>query len=148
MTRRFTGWHMATILIAFFGVVVAVNLVMARYAGSTFGGVVVENSYVASQHFNRWLDESASEKALGWDAVTAWRSDGRLAVTLSGPGEAARLAATARHPLGRRPDVALAFDRLGNGRFLSRTALPAGRWLMRLEVADGGRTWRREEELR
>jgi nitrogen fixation protein FixH len=148
VTRRFTGWHMATLLVAFFGVVVTVNLVMARYAGSTFGGVVVENSYVASQHFNRWLDESAAEKALGWTAVTAWRPDGRLAVTLEGPDAGARLAATARHPLGRKPDVALAFDPLGDGRFVSRAALPAGRWLLRLEVADGGQIWRREEELR
>jgi nitrogen fixation protein FixH len=43
---------MAMILVAFFAVVIAVNLLMARLAISTFGGVVVENSYVASQHFN------------------------------------------------------------------------------------------------
>ena len=80
--------------------------------------------------------------------MTAWRGDGRLAVTVEGPGEGASLAATARHPLGRRPDVVLAFDPLGNGRYLSRSALAEGRWLLRLEVADSGRTWRREEELR
>mgnify|MGYP001281167617 CR=1 FL=1 len=38
----FTGRHMATILIAFFGVVITVNIVMARFALSTFGGTVVE----------------------------------------------------------------------------------------------------------
>jgi nitrogen fixation protein FixH len=53
--RTFTGWHMALILIGFFAVVVGVNLLMARFASSTFGGVVVENSYVASQQFNGWL---------------------------------------------------------------------------------------------
>ena len=30
MTRPFTGRHMATILVAFFGVVIAVNLLMAK----------------------------------------------------------------------------------------------------------------------
>jgi hypothetical protein len=59
--RPFTGRHMAMIMIAFFGVVIAVNVLMARFAVSTFGGVVVENSYVASQHFNRWLDEARVE---------------------------------------------------------------------------------------
>ena len=44
MTRRFTGYHMTAILLAFFGIVVAVNLVMATLATRTFGGVVVENS--------------------------------------------------------------------------------------------------------
>ncbi|MGE0776676.1 MAG: FixH family protein, partial [Sphingomonadaceae bacterium] len=55
MTRSFTGRHMAIILIAFFGVVIAVNFYMARMAIGTFGGTVVDNSYVASQRFNGWL---------------------------------------------------------------------------------------------
>ena len=37
------GWHMTTILVAFFAVVITVNIVMARFALSTFGGTVVEN---------------------------------------------------------------------------------------------------------
>ena len=45
--RPFTGRHMAAIMVAFFGVVIAVNVYMARLATSTFTGVVVENSYVA-----------------------------------------------------------------------------------------------------
>ena len=56
-TGPFTGRHITIIMVAFFAVVIAVNLLMARYATSTFGGVVVENSYVASQNFNKWLDE-------------------------------------------------------------------------------------------
>ena len=69
IARPFTGKHMAAIMIAFFGVVIAVNVLMARLATSTFGGLVVENSYVASQKFNRWLGEARSEKALGWKAT-------------------------------------------------------------------------------
>ena len=65
MTRNFNGWHMFAILCAFFGVVIAVNITMATYASTTFGGIVVENSYVASQEFNRWLDEAKAERALG-----------------------------------------------------------------------------------
>ena len=56
--RRFTGYHMAAILVAFFGVIIAVNMVMATLATRTFGGVVVENSYVASQEFNGWLKDA------------------------------------------------------------------------------------------
>ena len=60
-TGPFTGRHITMILVAFFGVVIAVNLVMAHYASSTFGGVVVENSYVASQEYNQWLHEAAQD---------------------------------------------------------------------------------------
>jgi nitrogen fixation protein FixH len=145
--RGFTGRHMTAILVVFFGVVIAVNFTMARYARATFGGLVVENSYVASQEFNQWLDEAEAGDALGWDAVTAWRPDGRLLVTVSGPGSAAAVAAIARHPLGRIPDRRLAFEPMGKGRFLSRETLPDGRWTLNLAVTSAGKTWRRVETL-
>lgn len=145
--RPFTGRHMTLILVVFFGVVVGVNLLMARFATGTFGGVVVENSYIASQQFNTWLDEARTEKALGWTVVTAWRPDGRLAVSATGPGAGAALTGMARHPLGRLPDVPLTFTADGNGGFVSREAVPEGRWTLRLEMKDGDRLWRREEAL-
>lgn len=148
MTGRFTGRHAAMIIVSFFGVVILVNLTMARFATSTFGGVVVENSYVASQEFNRWLDEAEEQRALGWDAVTTWRPDNRLAVQLSDVPAGAEVKATARHPVGRLPDHELAFDSTRHDRFLSQTALPEGRWILRLEVNAAGKTWRREEEIR
>jgi len=147
MARTFTGWHMATILVAFFGVIIAVNVVNARYASATFGGEVVENSYVASQQYNRWLDEAKAEQALGWSEVTTWRPDGRLVVALQGVPANVAVKAMARHPLGSLPDRALTFDRLANGRFLSRQALPDDRWEVRLTVAAEGRVWRTEEHL-
>jgi nitrogen fixation protein FixH len=144
----FTGRHMAAIMIAFFAVVIVVNVFMARMASSTFGGVVVENSYVASQNFNRWLDEAEAEKGLGWELKARRTSDGRVAIALSGPpiGVAA-LAGVARHPLGREPDRALKFFRRADGLFESREALPAGRWLLRVEVAARGKVWRNEGEI-
>jgi nitrogen fixation protein FixH len=148
MEGPFTGRHMTAILVGFFGVVIAVNLLMARYATSTFGGIVVENTYVASQEFNGWLDDARQQRALGWDAVTTWRPDNRLAVQLSGVPEGASVAAIAHHPLGRLPDRELAFAPNGEHRFLSTGTLPAGRWLLRLEVTAGNQTWRRQEELR
>ena len=148
MTRTFTGRHMAAILVVVFGNVIAVNFTMARFARATFGGIVVENSYVASQQFNHWLDEAEAEHALGWDAVAAWRPDGRLAVTLQGAPPHAGVTATVRHPLGRAPDRDFTFDPAGNLRFVSREVLPEGRWLLRLEVKAGDQIWRREEELR
>lgn len=147
--RGFTGRHMTAIIVAFFGVVIAVNVLMARLAIGTFGGQVVENSYVASQHFNRWLDEAEAEKALGWNADAGRTADGRLSVTLRGlpPGEVV-LAAVARHPLGRQPDQALAFVAQGGGRFVSVQPLPPGRWRLRLQVQAAGRMWRTEGEVR
>lgn len=143
-----TGKHFAAIIVSFFAVVIAVNLVMLRAATSTFGGVVVENSYVASQEFNTWLAEAEKEKALGWAASAQRLGDGRLAVRLSGaPAEGVSLGAVARHPLGRAPDQTLRFTRQADGRFVSDQALPAGRWRLRFEAAAGDKRWRTEQDV-
>jgi len=142
--RPFTGRHMAAILIAFFGVVIAVNVVMARLATSTFGGVVVENSYVASQNFNQWLGEARQERALGWSSVMARGEDGALAVTLRGaagrPLAGVQVTAVAEHPLGLRDDLNLVFNETAPGHY--RASLPAGRWRIKLLVRQRGAIWR------
>jgi nitrogen fixation protein FixH len=79
--------------------------------------------------------------------VTTWRPDGRLVVALAGVPANAVLKAEARHPLGSLPDRALTFDKLGNGQFLSRQALPDQRWKVRLTIAAGDHIWRRQEAL-
>ncbi len=146
-TGPFTGRHIAMILVAFFTVVITVNIYMARSAISTFGGEVVENSYVASQHYNKWLDEAAREKALGWQAKATRDADGRVSVTLAGAPANAVLAGDARHPLGRLPDQMLKFQRQADGSWLSDKPLPQGRWTLRIE-ADAGKTrWRTEQTL-
>jgi nitrogen fixation protein FixH len=147
MGQTFTGRHIAAILVVFFGVIVTVNFTMARFASSTFGGIVVENSYVASQEFNGWLEDAKADQALGWDAVTTWRPDGRLALTVSGAPAGTTAEGLARHPLGRLPDHAIAFERTGDGRFLSREVLPDGRWTLRLALSADGHVWRRDEAL-
>jgi len=147
MTRNFTGWHMTAILVAFFGVVVGVNLLMASFATSTFGGIQVENSYVASQKFNTWLDQAKQAEALGWEADAALDAQGHVRVVTTGPGDTAQLIATARHPVGRQPDQQLLFDRAADGSFVSRAALPAARWILRLELTEGTGVWRKEVRL-
>jgi nitrogen fixation protein FixH len=148
MNGQFTGRHMATILMAFFAIVIAVNVAMARYASSTFGGVVVENSYVASQQFNHWLDEAAKADAQGLRASVTRTADDHVSITFAGESPSGkRLNAVARHPLGRMGDRTLRFTSAGQGRFVSREALPAGRWRLRIELSEHAKTWRTEQDV-
>lgn len=148
-TGPFTGKHFTVIMVLFFGVVIGVNLVMASLASSTFGGVVVENSYVASQEFNSWLAQARKEKALGWSAQAARLPDGRVSVVIAkAPGEGVTLSATARHPLGQAPDQVMSFDRQADGSFVSARALPPGRWRVRFEAAAAELRWRTEQDVR
>ncbi|HEV2898634.1 MAG TPA: FixH family protein [Pseudaminobacter sp.] len=64
--REFTGRHMLFIILAFFGVVTGVNVTMATFATTSWTGLVVENTYVASQQFNQKAREGRAQAALGW----------------------------------------------------------------------------------
>lgn len=82
MTRRkdrpLTGRHVLIVALAAFGTIIAANLTMLFAAMGSFPGLVVENSYVASQG---WDARAAAQDALGWRAEVAWR-DGRIVVAL------------------------------------------------------------------
>ncbi len=151
MTRRFTGWHMAAIMIAFFGVVITVNIVMARDAIRTFGGEVVENSYVASQRYNRWLAEARVQEQAGWHAAPMVGANDVLHLELSRAGAKvsdAEVEVTAHHPLGQLPDQHLRLHAAGAGLYRADKPLPAGRWLLKIEVRRGGEDARFDDEVR
>lgn len=133
MTRRFTGWHFTAIIFAFFGVVIAVNMTMAVLAVRTFGGVVVDNSYVASQQYNHWLEAARRQEKLGWHVLPSLDIDRRVLVTTNVAGVGAT--GFARHPLGRAADIPLRFDK----DLRSDRRLPPGRWAVHLFVRKDGK---------
>ena len=59
--RKITGWHVVAVFVASFGLIISVNILMAYKAISTFPGLAVKNSYVASQQFDK---KRAAQQAL------------------------------------------------------------------------------------
>jgi nitrogen fixation protein FixH len=126
---KFTGRHAAMVIVAFFAVVIVVNVMMAKLAIATFGGTVVDNSYVASQHFNAWLDSSAADRALGWKVELARGPDKSLE---------ARLVDATGAPHARPPqDLVLA--EIAPGTY--RVELASGRWRVWLKADARGHAW-------
>ncbi len=146
-TKPFTGKHMAAILITGFGVVMAVNFYMASLAAGGFHGTVVDNSYVASQKFNDWLEEAEAAKALGWEAQAIRDEAGHVIVSTQAVPEGAQLTADLRRPIGTREYATLDFTPLGDGRFRSNEKTAAGRWTMRLYIEAGDQRWAGESEI-
>ncbi len=95
---EFTGWHMLAITLLFFGTIIAVNVTLAVYANRSWTGLVVENSYVASQHFNELLAEQRQQAELGITA-TLKAEGGSLIVA------ACRPEARSRKPAQRYPSA-------------------------------------------
>ncbi len=80
MKGKFTGRKMLAIVVAFFAVIITVNLFMAYKAVGTFPGLVVKNSYVASQEFDRNRTAPVGDLAGGnWNVLLkAHAKDGTL----------------------------------------------------------------------
>lgn len=143
LPRKFTGRHAAMVIVAFFAVVIVVNVVMAKLAIATFGGTVVDNSYVASQRFNRWLDNSAADRALGWKVELSRSADksleARLVNSAGAPLDRARVTVHVEHPLGGRPPQDLVLAEIAPGTY--RAELAPGRWRVWLKADARGHAW-------
>jgi nitrogen fixation protein FixH len=141
MSRHFTGRDMLLVMVGFFGLVIGVNFTMAFFASDSFGGTVVENSYVASQKYNGWLQAARSQRALPWRAEQVLAADRHVLLRVTGDGSFAATG-TAQHPLGRAGDVPLSFVAGADGTLRSTTPLPPGRWQVRISVQRGSEVMR------
>lgn len=144
---QFTGRHMAIIMVAGFGIVIAVNATMASLAIGGFHGVVVENSYVASQQFNGWLEDAEKARALGWQVKPERGVDGHVLLRTQGVPETITFKAALRRPLGEKAFADLTFRPLGEGLWRSDEPVAPGRWLIRLSADAGTVTWAEESEF-
>lgn len=146
MQAELTGKKFAAIMVGGFAIVIAVNFTMAGYATSGFSGTVVDNSYVASQKFNGWLDKAEAQAELGWKAELS-RANGRLKVATDAVPDGAQVTAQIRRPLGQADARELTFNTTGNAQLLSAQELPAGRWIVRLTIVANGEKWAMEEQV-
>lgn len=145
--RPLTGRIVLAIAVGAFGIIIAVNLLLAWLAVDTFSGVVVRNSYVASQTFDR--DRKAQE-ALGWNLVLAHEDDMLRIEFVDADGDVARPAAldvVVGRPTTVREDLPLALVETPRG-WIAEAPLAPGIWTVRIEaVSDTGAGYYRREPL-
>ena len=147
---RFTGTHMLVCMLLFFGVIVVVNFTMAAFASRSWTGLVVKNSYVASQEFNEKLAMAEKQKALGWRSTLTYQDD-QLAFTLhKDDGEiifADSVNAQIGRPAHEQQDQQFAFLPDGKGRFIKTHVLEPGVWSIRMDVLAGDQHYRRDARI-
>jgi nitrogen fixation protein FixH len=149
-TGGFTGRHMLMIMIAFFAVVIAVNVTMATVAGTSWTGFVVRNSYVASQEFNGRVAAARAQADLGWTAtLLIEHGEARLTIVdrqrRAVPIRAATLAL--RSPASDRKDSTVALE-WTKDEFRGPVDIADGQWVVEIEagMADGG-IWRETRRM-
>jgi nitrogen fixation protein FixH len=136
-TGEFTGRHMLLIMLAFFGVIIAVNLTMATFANSSWTGLIVKNAYVASQHFNEKAQAARAQEALGWTGSMTL-VDGEFRYTLADAGGSPVALEPSqvffRRPVDDRHDQTVALEPAGHGAVTGAVALADGVWIVEVEA--------------
>lgn len=139
--KQLTGRHVLAMLLAFFGIIIAVNTVMAYLANSTWSGLVVENGYVASQSFDKDLAKAKAQEALGWDVGFSFNRSGIRLTFLDSKGEAIEsLAITGKleRTVTDKEDQALTFTHMGGGVYSAPARLARGLWEVEVDGKGDG----------
>ena len=156
--RPITGRAVLIGLLAFFGVVFAVNGALIFFALDSWSGLSTERPFEAGRDHDRTLARAEAQAALGWRSAVA------LVPSAAGEGHAVEVTLTGRNgaPLGglevelawRRPargdlDQRLGLSETTAGRYRGTVALLLpGRWYAEVRVRDAdGPRYRMEHEI-
>ena len=154
--RQLTGRHVLFILLAGFGVVFAVNGVMAWFAIDSFPGLVSKDAYREGLEYNRTIAAREAQEKLGWQVDVAVAGAGTTrAVTArfrdrdGHPLSGLRVNAAMVRPVAAGSDRRAVLDETAPGDYRAEIALPSlGNWLLDVEaVRRDGTQWRMERSL-
>ena len=146
-TRPLTGRMVLGITVGAFAVIIGVNVVLAVQAVRTFSGLVVPNSYVASQTFDRDRD---AQVALGWTLGVS-DSDDTLHIALTdAAGSVVRpqsLSVSVGRPAAAPRDVSTLLVETPQG-YAAPLALASGDWRVEIDaIAANGAHFRQRRNL-
>ena len=135
-------------LVAFFGVVIGVNLVMMRFAIQTLPGTEVDSAYSASLAYEKEIAAARDQNARNWQVDAHVERGGQGGATLQveardnngRPMSGLKFQGRFERPTDRRADLA-GRARRSRDRHLSRNAPPIapGQWDLVLEGDSAGR---------
>lgn len=136
-SREFTGRHMLFTILGFFGVVIAVNLTMATLANTSWTGLVVENTYVASQQFNKKAEQGRAQAALGWTGkLTIAGGEVRYSLTDAGgkPVAVHGVKVLFRHPAYEAEDKSVTLAAASGLKFAAHHMPKDGVWIVEIDA--------------
>lgn len=141
-TWTFTGRHMLFALLAFFGIVFAMNIYMVRVAISTNSGLEGQSPYRSGLKYNERIAAAERQEALGWsDRIALADGGSRLVVTLSDRNQAAveglKVAAVLGRPTTVVEDESLVLEEKAPGQYEAVTKITApGYYIASIEAID------------
>lgn len=137
----FTGRHMVLVMVAFFGVIITVNMIMAWQASRSWSGLVVPNTYVASQQLNAKVAAQRAILASGIDSKLSVEG-GLVQFTIThpenGPVDVDTVSVNFLRPVGTEQDFTVELVRSGPGVYAARHEVRPGQWIAAVKAMKGG----------
>ncbi len=137
--NELTGRHVLLALLAFFGVIFAVNGTFLYSALSTYTGVVADEPYRKGLEYNTRIADEERQHALGWHHKIELSPEGQLRIKFDGasPGalESLSLKGTIGRPSTNAADVSMTLVAGQPGEFLADVGkLADGNWIVTAEA--------------
>jgi nitrogen fixation protein FixH len=148
-SKPLTGRKVFFMLVAFFGVVIGVNLVMMRLAIQTLPGTEVDSAYSASLAYGKEIVAAHDQNVRNWKVDAHVERSGQGGATLQieardnngRPMSGLKFQGRFERPTDRRADLPMVLAEVGIGIYRgSAPAIAPGQWDLVLEgVAAGQR---------
>lgn len=141
--RPLEGRHVLICLLAFFGIIFAVNGVFLYQALSTYTGVVSAEPYRKGLHYNDRIEAERRQDALGWRETLTLAPSGALSIALADSGglpvRALEVTAVVGRPSTSASDKRIRLGEVESGRYVAPLgALEPGAWLVNIEASEPG----------
>ena len=128
---RITGWHVLVAVVAFFGVVIAVDAAFLMAAYRTFPGQVSVTPYEDGLAYNSRVARQRAQAALGWRVLVSTEPDG-LVVQVSdkagAPVGGLVVSGALSRPATEAGRLPLTFAEVAPGRYEASVAPAPGGW--------------------
>jgi nitrogen fixation protein FixH len=146
--KPLTGGKVLFMLLAFFGVVIGVNMIMMRLAIQTMPGLEVDSAYSASLAYEKEIVAASDQNARNWkvDARVRRGPDGATTLQVEArdhdgrPMSGLRFQGRFERPTDRRADQPVELAEMGIGIYRGNAPpIAAGQWDLVLEGVAAGR---------
>ncbi|MDO9062065.1 MAG: FixH family protein [Bradyrhizobium sp.] len=146
--KPLTGGKVLAMLVAFFGVIIAVNLTMMRFAIQTLPGTDVDSAYTASLAYEKEIVAAHDQNARNWkvDAQVRRGADGGATLQVEAkdndgkPMSGLKFQGRFERPTDRRADLPVELAEMGIGIYRGNAPLiAAGQWDLVIEGVAAGR---------
>lgn len=138
---RLKGWHVLAALVAFFGVIIAVDVTFLMAAYRSFPGQVSVTPYEDGLAYNKHMAQQRAQAALGWRAAVAKTSDGVMVQVLDrqdAPVAGLKITGLLSRPATEAGRLPLVFAETAPGRYVATVAPAAGGWDLSLTATSQG----------